>query len=159
MNNEINDGIKYMESPLGGVKQVRGSAWDEIVQDRNATIKAIEAALQRRSGKSWSVTGGRGTAWGWIHIDAPPVRRTWKCREKAGADYSAKWSEQWEEYDTDEPGHSTGPFDREELAKLLGVEVSQVSGGIGVPASYEYRREYLDRANGRTPSVIAEPYW
>jgi hypothetical protein len=24
------------------------------------------------------VTGGRGTAWGWITIDAPPKRRTWQ---------------------------------------------------------------------------------
>jgi hypothetical protein len=128
-------------------------------EDRNATIKLIRGALQRRSGKAWSVTGGRGTAWGWIHIDAPPARRTWKCREKPSATYEAKWSDQWEEYDTGEPGHSTGPADREELATLLGVELSQVSGGVGVPASYEYRREYIDRAEGRTPSVIATPYW
>jgi len=38
--------------------------------DRNETIKTIRAALRRRSGKLWSVTGGRGTAWGWLSIDA-----------------------------------------------------------------------------------------
>lgn len=42
--------------------------------DRNETIKRIKDALKRRSGKPWSVTGGRGTAWGWITIDAPPAR-------------------------------------------------------------------------------------
>jgi hypothetical protein len=46
--------------------------------DRDAAIKRIKTALQRRSGKTWSVTGGRGTAWGWITIDAPPRRRTWR---------------------------------------------------------------------------------
>lgn len=44
---------------------------------RDETIKAIKAALKKRSGKDWSVTGGRGTAWGWIAITAPPKRRTW----------------------------------------------------------------------------------
>jgi hypothetical protein len=46
--------------------------------DRDETIKRIRKALRARSGKDWSVTGGRGTAWGWITIDAPPRRRTWK---------------------------------------------------------------------------------
>lgn len=132
-------------------------------EDRNATIKAIRTALQRRSGKAWSVTGGRGTAWGWIHIDAPPARRTFSHREKADYNpangYAKNWSDQWEEYDTGKPGHSSGQADREELAKLLNIEVSQTGGGVGIPASYDYRREYIDRAEGRTPSVIGEPYW
>jgi hypothetical protein len=129
-------------------------------EDRNETIKAIRTALQRRSGKAWSVTGGRGTAWGWIHIDAPPARRTFSHREKPGGNgYCANWSDQWEEYDTGESGHGSGPADREELSKLLGVELAQVGGGVGVPASYDYRREYIDRAEGRPPSVIGVPYW
>lgn len=37
---------------------------------RNATIAAIRSSLKQRSGKAWSVTGGRGTAWGWITIRA-----------------------------------------------------------------------------------------
>ena len=47
---------------------------------RNETIKAIRKALRARSGKSWSVTGGRGTAWGWLTIDAPPARRIYGLR-------------------------------------------------------------------------------
>lgn len=46
--------------------------------DRNEVIKIIRENLKRRSGKAWSVTGGTGTAYGWIKIDAPPKRRTWK---------------------------------------------------------------------------------
>jgi hypothetical protein len=45
---------------------------------RNETIKAIKTSLQARSGKPWSVTGGRGTAYGWLKIDAPPKRQTWR---------------------------------------------------------------------------------
>ncbi len=46
--------------------------------DRDATIRRIKTALKKRSGKTWSVTGGKGTAYGWISIDAPPARRTWQ---------------------------------------------------------------------------------
>jgi hypothetical protein len=46
--------------------------------DRDEAIARIKSALKLRSGKTWSVKGNRGTAWGWIDIDAPPKRRTWK---------------------------------------------------------------------------------
>ena len=39
--------------------------------DRNVVTKLIKSELKRRSGKTWSVTGGRGTAYGWITITAP----------------------------------------------------------------------------------------
>lgn len=45
------------------------------VNDRDDAIRRIRQALRRRSGKAWSVTGGRGTAWGWITITAPPRRQ------------------------------------------------------------------------------------
>src|SRR5438552_17215199 len=106
--------------------------------ERNATIKAIRDALKRRSGKQWSVTGGRGTAWGWIHIEAPPARRTFKHREKPGVvGYCQNWRDQYEEYDSGEPGHCMSEAETAELAKPLGIEPAQCSGGVGVPSSYE----------------------
>jgi len=42
--------------------------------DRDEAIKTIRTALKKRSGKTWSVRGGKGTAWGWIEIDVPPAR-------------------------------------------------------------------------------------
>ena len=36
---------------------------------RDEAIGRIKASLKARSGKAWSVRGGRGTAWGWITID------------------------------------------------------------------------------------------
>lgn len=108
--------------------------------DRNTAIKLIRQALAKRSGKSWSVTGGSGTAWGWIRIDAPPARRIYDS-EGAG------------------PGHYTGPADRAELGKLLGLDGPVHHQGESVAADSHYRREYIERARGQKPTVIGTPYW
>lgn len=99
--------------------------------DRNTVIALIRAALKRRSGKDWSVTGGRGTAWGWITISAPPRRLVdgYMSRE-----------------------------DCAELARLLALPRAHIQG-VSVAASTAHYREFVDRAEGREPSVIAEPYW
>ena len=51
--------------------------------DRNSTIARIRTGLKARSGKSWSVTGGTGTAYGWIRIGVTPRqaqgRPEWKA--------------------------------------------------------------------------------
>jgi hypothetical protein len=130
---------------------------DDRATDRNATIKAIRQALRKRSGKDWSVTGGRGTAWGWLTIDAPPSRRTWKsrvvadCKDENGFDV-------YEQYDTGEPGGYIGPADRAELARLLGLE-SVHHQGVSIASSRDYYAEYIDRAEGRTPRKVGVPYW
>lgn len=99
--------------------------------DRDEAIAAIKKSLKERSGKSWSVTGGRGTGYGWIKIRSLPSKQI-------------------------EFGYMTEE-DRAELGALLGKTVHQQ--GENIPASREYRQEYVDRAAGRTPSVIAQPYW
>lgn len=125
--------------------------------ERDETIKRIRTALKRRSGKAWSVTGGRGTAWGWITIDAPPARCTFSHRLKAGA--VTDRPEDYEEYDTGQPGGMMGPADRDELGKLLGFDKPAHCQGYSIAASNDYWQEYIDRAEGRTPAKIAEPYW
>jgi len=124
---------------------------------RNTVIKRIKTALERRSGKSWSVTGGRGTAWGWLTIDAPPARRTFGNRLKVGA--VTDRPEDYEEYDTGKPGGYTSPADRAELGKLLGLDGSAHCQGVSIASSNQHYREYIDRAEGRSPSTIAQPYW
>lgn len=124
---------------------------------RDETIKAIRAALKRRSGKPWSVTGGSGTAWGWITIDAPPSRRTWGHRLKAGV--TTDRPEDYEEYDTGTVGGHTSPADRAELGKLLGFDKPVHMQGVSIAASNDYYNEYTARAEGRAPAKIAEPYW
>lgn len=127
------------------------------MNDRDQTIKRIKSALEKRSGKKWSVTGGRGTDWGWLMIDAPPARRTWGHRLKANAS-PAQLFEDYEEYDTGEPGGHTSPAERAELAKLLGLD-SVHHQGVSIPASNAHYQEYIDRAEGRTPAKLAEAYW
>jgi hypothetical protein len=99
--------------------------------DRNETIQVIRKALKRRTGMSWSVIGGRGTAWGWIEINSPPKRQ--------------------------ENGNLSDK-DSKILAKALGLDTVHKQG-VSIPASYDYRQEYIDRAEGRSPSTIGKPYW
>ncbi len=126
------------------------------MNDRDTTIKQIRAALQRRSGKQWSVTGGRGTAWGWITIDAPPSRRTWENRLKPGPWTGA--SEEYIEVDSGTPGGHMSPADRKELGELLGLGEPAHFQGVSIPSSSKHYAEYVARAEGR-PAVQAEAYW
>lgn len=103
------------------------------VTDRNEAIAAIRAALRRRSGRAWSVTGGRGTAWGWIRISAPPARLDrFGCMTEA---------------------------DAAELGQLLGFDRPAHAQGESVPSAYDYRTEYVDRAEGRAPRALGQRYW
>lgn len=106
---------------------------------RAETIKRIRTALKRRSGKTWSVTGGRGTAWGWLRIDAPPARRKFNCDGEGEGDYSSK-------------------EDRAELAKLLGLKTTYAQGE-SIPSGSTYWDEYVDRAEGREPTNPGKTYW
>ena len=124
---------------------------------RDEAIERIKTALEKRSGKKWSVTGGKGTAWGWITIDAPPKRRTWKARLKSPE--LPDWPENYEEYDSLTPGGDMSPAEREELGQLLGLDGPVHCQGKSIPASDDYWQEYVDRAEGRTPSVKGEVYW
>jgi hypothetical protein len=113
--------------------------------DRDTTIKRIRTALRRRTGKDWSVTGGRGTAWGWIKVNAPPRRRTWLFNAT-------------EEYDSGNPGGHMSPSDRADLGAALGLTYVHFQG-ISIPASTAYRTEHVDRAEGREPTAVGTPYW
>lgn len=124
--------------------------------NRDTAIQRIRAALKRRTGRTWSVKGGRGTAWGWISIDAPPARRTVHCQLKAGA--RTTWPEDYEEVDTSVPGGAMRMEDRRILAEALGLEDVH-SQGVKIAANHDYYVEYIDRAEGRTPSVVGVPYW
>lgn len=103
---------------------------------RDTAIKAIRSALKARSGKAWSVRGGTGTAWGWITISAPPKRTV---------DY--RMSEE----------------DSAEIHKLLGIPWNPNPGvtaqSITVADTGDHRREFVARAQGRTPEVVGKQYW
>lgn len=61
-------GVPVAPAPVEAVVQSRHIQRDEA-------IERIKAALKRRSGRSWSVTGGRGTARGWLNVTVPPKQR------------------------------------------------------------------------------------
>ncbi len=124
--------------------------------DRNETVKRIKTALQKRSGKSWSVTGGQGTAYGWITIEAPPSRRTEKHRLKSTATGTAPTD--YEVWDSGLPGGNTPTVERNELAALLGLKNVHCQG-VSIPAGDDYYQEYINRAEGRTPTKLGQPYW
>lgn len=97
---------------------------------RDTAIAQIKAALEERSSLRWSVTGGRGTAWGWITVKAQ----------------SAK--------------HEQTQAEAEELARLFGLTSwGMCHQHLSIPASDAHRREYVDRAEGVTPCVTGEQYW
>ena len=137
---------------------------------RDEAIKAIRAGLRARSDKPWSVTGGRGTASGWLKITAPPrrlgcseacVMEPTDCRD-CGRNYLEPAHPQHVC-----PSHVCGdgcytayvtPTDRAALAALLGLD-SVHQQGVSIPDASDYYREYIDRAEGRTPSAVGSPYW
>lgn len=112
--------------------------------NRATTIKLIKDALKKRSGKTWSVTGGTSTAYGWIRIDVPPAKRIYDGEGKP----------------TRKPGDGyMGPAAQAELTLLLGLQRRVHNQGESIPSSRDYYREYIERARGLTPSIYGQPYW
>jgi len=99
--------------------------------DRNKAITALRAGLRRRSTKTWSVRGGRGTAWGWITVTAPPSR-------------------------LDQYG-GMSKADQEELSRIFREHVHHQ--GISIPASNPYREAYVERVLHGSTSLNPQPYW
>jgi hypothetical protein len=124
--------------------------------DRDEAIARIRKALKARSGKAWSVKGGRGTAWGWIDIDAPPARRTAEFIKKP--DSNTHSMEDYEEVDTGKPNGHMSPNDRALLSSLLGLERVHHQG-ISIPAGHDFYNEYVARAEGRPVEKLGQQYW
>lgn len=104
---------------------------------RDEAIKRIRKALKQKSGKSWSVTGGRGTAWAWIRVQAPPKRRVahrenpaWKCwdmdtEEPAYFEYRDE---------TGQRNYYTSDAECKELARLFGLDRPVHYQGLSLPS-------------------------
>lgn len=155
------------------------SAYPELGRvDRDVTIKRIRAALRQRSGKTWSVRGDRGTAWGWINISCPPARlacdrlHEWDadgvtCRFCSGnyldlrAGPNAFYCPEHTAAACDERcyRHYLSPEEARELADLLGFEKPVHQQGVSIAASSDHYVEYIDRAEGRTPRKFGTQYW
>lgn len=130
----------------------------KVPQTRDEVIKAVKAALERRSGKRWSVTGGRGTAYGWLRLDAPPKERTWHRRDTGEKDLQGDPVLEWYNDPAKKFGYMS-PARQRELADLLGLENPVHHQGENIPASTAYYLEYLDRAETGRAEHRAQPYW
>ncbi len=128
------------------------------MSERSDVCKRIKKALRKRTGLSWSVTGGRGTAWGWLNIQAPKGRLI--CR-----DQNPNYDWHLDNYQDEKPfierqategetAYYTSQEDREILAKALGLGMNEVSAQ-GVSISPEKWNFYLERAENGLP--IPEP--
>ena len=124
-----------------------------MTTSREEDIKSIRDDLRRRSGKTWLVTGHRGTSWGWLTITAPPARRVqplpnphWHMPHDCRQDHRGACS--------DIVSHLDGPTNRTasissaervELAALLDIPVHLVGLG-GVLINPQDRGDYVRRA-------------
>lgn len=94
--------LQQAEQKAARLQKESDPLYPVLKEGRSAVTKKMRQLLRQRSGKTWSVKGGRGTGWGWLTIDAPPSRITdnWRMTEE----------------------------DRAELATLLGVESVHCQG-------------------------------
>ena len=143
--------------------------------DRATAIRLIKTSLQQRSGKQWSVTGHRGTAYGWITISAPPKRlgcarfhqfdHPWEfddscciCGQRRGTMQAPAREECPAHICTSKcPTGFLTPPDARELADLLGLESVHCQG-----ASFSSDggwQEYIARAAGRQPTEFQRRNW
>ena len=130
----------------------------------NAVCKRIRQALHRRSGVRWSVTHGTGTAHGWISIDAPRSHQIAYQVERVepGPDYAHGGGHDdlyiERPAEAGESGH-IGPYGRWKLGQLLGLDRAVHFQGESIPASHDYYREFIARAEGQEPQEFGRPYW
>lgn len=94
------------------------------------TVKFIRTALKIRTGRSWSVTRGTGTGYGWIKI-APPAKR---C-----------------------DGFNVNEEDRATLEAILGHAAR--GGKYTVPDDNKYYLATVQQICNVEVTVDPQPYW
>lgn len=124
---------------------------------RADAIASIRRDLRRRTGRAWSVTGGTGTAYGWLTIDAPPRLRTWE-RFETGEHDERGWPVIGWRNAGPGLGYYSSPEDCKTLCYALNIPL-ELAGAQGVSIPPGARAEYADRAAGRVPREIFRPDW
>jgi hypothetical protein len=109
--------------------------------DRAEAIKKIKTALQKRSGKTWSVTGGKGTAYGWLTIDAPPARRTWHDTQTATTEPPTP-AAQYRGASCVTPGHRVGPGAEDPILSPADDPWATQAAATGYYMRYNWEHEY-----------------
>ena len=150
-----NDGV------VGLADDLQELAVDVAAQGAKVVARAIQSARRRRSGRQWVCRIGRGTAYSWLTIDAPPRMKVWHWRDTGRRD--DRGHPIMEEYrDPSKTYGHMGPGMRIALARLLGLDEDRVHvrcDGVSIPAGRAYYREYLDRAETGRADENGVPYW
>lgn len=115
--------------------------------DRKDAVKRIKAALKKKTGRVWSVSGGRGTAWNWLRVQAPKKRRV-SHKVNPNCDrtvYPLPLGESlYIEYvDKDGTNYYTGDADCEALAQAFGLNRKAHFQGLNI--SPDEREFYVER--------------
>lgn len=100
---------------------------------RPDAIATVKASLRARSGYSWSVTGGKGTAWGWLRVNVAP-------KDQAQFSCMAEVDQVW-------------------LALLLGHDYPIHQQGESIANSGGHYKQLIAQAAGYNPTVFGEQYW
>jgi len=66
---------RLKRAPLEGSPEKWFALACAVDRDIDAACKTLRELLRERTGRDWSVTRSRGTAYGWLRIHSPPKRR------------------------------------------------------------------------------------
>lgn len=116
--------------------------------ERKDAVRRIRTALKKKTGKTWSVTGGRGTAWSWLCVQAPKKRRV-SHKENPAWDWTDHWTTEspYIEYvREDGPNYYTSDEDAKELARAFGLIDREKVHFQGLQISPDEWEFYVERA-------------
>lgn len=125
--------------------------------ERAEAIKRIKAALKEKTGKVWSVSGSRGTAWGWITVQAPKRRRV---SHKGNPVYDTHWTTPdepayFEYVATDQENYYTSDADCQELADAFGLDKPAHMQGVSIsPDSREWYVEMAEKDHSQVEEAV-----
>jgi len=128
--------------------------------DRNEVVKRIKAALRRKTGRTWSVHGGRGTGWGWITVEAPKGRRvSHKANPDCADPFNAPYDERVIEYVREDGRNSyTSLADCIELAEAFGFDKPTHCQGISIsPDGWERYAALVEADHSAEPEEEPKP--
>ena len=120
------------------------------MNSRTQDAKKIKARLKELTGKAWSVTGGTGTAYCWLTVQAPKSRRVahgvnpdWDGYDNIPVCIAKTGSPPWIDYISDDPADNLymGNEDRELLGTVFGL--ARLAHHQGLSISPDNRDHYM----------------
>ena len=123
------------------------------MNERSVVTKRIKAALKRKTGKTWSVTGGRGTGYCWLTVHSPKSRRVahkinpdWNGFDSIPVCVAKTGRTPWIDYISENGDENCymSDQDREELARVFGLNHPAHHQGHSIsPDDWERYMEYI----------------